>query len=120
MKIITQKIRMFALALGTWMLSNQVNAATGVTQKVLQPMIQKQCQQELNQSKAWQVSVMFMAAAKKQKAQQSICHCVSEHAMDQVSAQELMAAGLSEDAKAKLTKRMVVNSVKGCAEDILH
>ena len=42
MKIITQKIGMFALALGTWMLINQVNAATGVTQKVLQPMIQKQ------------------------------------------------------------------------------
>lgn len=120
LKNVIQGIGILSVMLLSLILSCHAQATQAMTQKILRPLILQQCQQELKNSKAWQVSVKFMATAKREKVQQQICGCVSDHAMDQVSVKDLVAAGFSEERKRQLVRRVVLNSLKGCAEDLLH
>ena len=54
------------------------------TQKVFKPLIELQCANELKSSKIWQASSFFFSAEQQQKAQQNICGCVSDNALNDV------------------------------------
>lgn len=89
------------------------------TQKVFKPLIELQCANELKSSKIWQASSFFFSAEQQQKAQQNICGCVSDNALNDVSTKELLLASVNETAKNKLINHAISNSLKGCAQEAL-
>lgn len=91
-----------------------------LTQKMLKPVIEYQCTQELKTSKAWKAATIFMSAAQQKDNQKSICQCVSEHAMDDMNAKDLLVAAVDEAEKSKLVKKAVFNSIRGCAQQALN
>ena len=91
-----------------------------LSQKMLKPVIEYQCGQELNASKVWKGASMFMSAVQKKDNQTAICQCVSEHAMDDMTAKDLMTAAVSESEKNKLISKAVLNSLRGCAQQALN
>lgn len=91
-----------------------------LTQKVLKPVIEQGCKTELNDSKVWQSTALFMSSKQQNTVQKQICGCVGEHALHDISAKELAMASMSESAKNSLIKQAVINSVKGCAQDALQ
>ncbi len=90
-----------------------------LSQKMLKPVIEYQCGQELNASKVWKGAAMFMNAQQKKDNQIAICECVSNHAMDNMSAKDLMTAAMNETEKNKLISKAVLNSLRGCAQQAL-
>lgn len=90
-----------------------------ITHKMLKPLIEQQCASELKASKIWQVSSFLWTATQQQHAQQKICGCVSENALNDVPAKQLVMATFNEAAKNKLIQQAVMNSLKGCAKEAL-
>lgn len=90
-----------------------------LTQKALQPLIEQQCGSELKANKIWQASSFFWSKSQQVHAQNKICGCVSDNALNDVSNKELLMATINESAKNKLIQNAVMNSIKGCAQEIL-
>ncbi|WP_086203305.1 hypothetical protein [Acinetobacter silvestris] len=104
------------------MSSSMVYAATSgkelsLIQKMLKPLIEQQCASELKASKIWQASALFLSAAQQSRTQNKVCGCVSENAMRDISAKEILIASVNESAKNELMTRAVMNSLKGCAQN---
>jgi hypothetical protein len=107
-------IKILCVAMSVILLSFSASAAPSLTQKMLKPVIAYQCQQELQQSKIWKAASWLMSVEQKQSHQDSICGCVSEHAMNDMSAKDVALALVNEAEKDKLVRKAVVNSLKGC------
>ena len=90
-----------------------------VTQKMLKPLIEQQCGRELKANKIWQASSFFWSKSQQDHAQNKICGCVSENALNDVSNKDLLMAMINESAKKKLIQNAVMNSIKGCAQEAL-
>ena len=90
-----------------------------VTQKMLKPLIEQQCGRELKANKIWQASSFFWSKSQQDHAQKKICSCVGENALNDVSNKELLMATVNESAKNKLIENAVINSIKGCTQEVL-
>lgn len=99
--------------------TNQSEKGATLTQKMLKPLIELQCQAELQQSKLWKASSLFMSETKQNHLQNSVCGCVSDHALDDISTKELVMASVNASAKDKLIRQAVMNSLSGCAQQAL-
>ena len=95
------------------------NHPTVVKQKVLQPVIEYQCAKELSSSDIWKTASLFMSNEQQEKNQNTICSCIGQHAMDNVSFKELIHALIDEQEKEKFASKAVQNSIRGCARDAL-
>ena len=93
---------------------------SSLSQRMLKPVIEYQCSQELNSSKIWKGAALCMSAKQKKDSQAAICQCVSEHAMDDIGAKDLMTAAVNETEKNKLISKAVLNSMRGCAQQVLN
>lgn len=103
---------MSVLALFT---STFVQAADlSMTQRILKPVIQYQCEQELDGSKAWKVSTYLMSEERKSQLKKENCDCVSDHALKNIPAKDLLKATVNEEAKSAITKQAVLNSIQYC------
>lgn len=116
MKHIKALITTTALGL---LFSHSTYANVTVTQKLLMPVIEMKCKSELNNAKSWKVATYFMAVENKDKLQKNICECVGRHAMDDMTAKDVLKATFSEEAKDKLVNQAVVNSLKGCVGEFI-
>lgn len=92
----------------------QSHANMTLTQKLLKPVIQYQCDVELNSSKLWKLSTSLMTTPNKTQLQKEVCECVATNALNDISTQDLLKATLSEEAKNAVAKQAVLNSVKSC------
>ena len=90
-----------------------------LTQKMLKPLIEQKCGSELNANKIWQASSFFWSKSQQDHAQNKICGCVSENALNDVSNKALLMAMINESAKKELIQNAVMNSIKGCAQEAL-
>lgn len=106
----------FAMLLSLQVMADQPQ---NLSQKLLKPIIAIQCASELEDSKLWKGAAFFMSAQQKKDNQKAICECVSEHAMDNMKATDLIKAALSESEKNKLVNQAVMNSIRGCVADVL-
>jgi hypothetical protein len=100
-----------------WVWATDKNSA--LTRKMLKPVIEQSCKNELNNSKVWQAAALFMSFDQQTAVQKQICGCVGEHALQNISAKELAMASIDESAKNSLIQQAVMNSVKGCVQDAL-
>lgn len=87
---------------------------------MLKSVIEYQCEQELKSSKAWKAASLLMSAQQQKSNQQAVCACVSEHAMDNIAATDLLAAAVNETEKNKLLRKAVFNSIRGCTQQALN
>lgn len=108
------KVASFILLSFNLLAMTEVHANMTVTQKLLQPVIQYQCDIELNESKLWKVSTYLMTAPNKAQLQKEVCACVSINALNDISTQDLLKATLSEEAKNAVAKQAALNSVRAC------
>ncbi len=88
-------------------------------QKMLKPIIEQQCQSELKTSKIWQAASIFWNDSQQKQAQKKICGCVGDNALKDVSNTDLAMASVSEETKNKVIHQAVLNSIKGCAQEVL-
>jgi len=100
--------------------ANTGSKTHSTAQKLLKPLIELQCRNELKASKIWQASSYLWSESELRKAQNNICGCVSENALNDVPTKDLLFATMDEDVKEKLVKQAVVNSIKGCVQEILR
>ncbi len=91
-----------------------------MTQKMFKPLIELQCANELKSSKIWQASAFLWSSTQQNQAQEKICACVSDNALNDIPATELLKATVSESAKDSLVQKAVMNSLKGCAKEALN
>lgn len=91
-----------------------------MTQKILKPLIEQQCGSELKSSKIWQASAFLWSNTQRDHAQDKICACVSDNALNDIPTAELLKATVSEEAKDRLVQKAVMNSLKGCAKQALN
>ncbi len=89
-------------------------AQQSAMQKMLKPLIAHQCTIELKASNLWKASTFLMTAENKKQFEDEVCGCVSDNALNEVSAAELAHAVLNDGAKNQLIRKAAVNSVKGC------
>lgn len=107
------KLMIILLGGGLMMCSTLVIAESkSLTQKMLKPVIQQQCQQELRQSKAWYTATFLLSEQKKIAHQ--VCDCVGEHALDDIQATDLAKGIFSTDAKKQLMNQAIKNSISMC------
>lgn len=85
-----------------------------ITQKVLKPVIQYQCEVELNTSKLWKFSTYLMTTPNQIQLKKEVCECVSINALNDISTADLLKATLSEQAKNAVAKQAALNSLKAC------
>ncbi len=90
-----------------------------IRKKMLKPIIEQQCQSELKASKVWQAASIFMDSSSQKHAQSKICECVGDSALNDVSNKDLLLASVDEETKNKVIHQAVMNSIKGCAKEIL-
>ena len=95
------------------------NKSESLSQKLLKPVIQIKCDQEISASAIWKGAAFFMNEKQQQENKKAICQCVSEHAMDDMNAQDLLKASFNEAEKDKLVNKAIKNSVKGCVQQVL-
>lgn len=88
-------------------------------QKVLKPVVNYQCHQELQNSKLWKVTSFVIGQEKRQVWQNQACECVSENALKDVPAETLLKATVNEDAKNELIRQAIANSLKGCVAELI-
>lgn len=87
---------------------------TSVAKKMLKPLINTQCGQELDQSKLWNVSTYLMTASNKQQFRKEVCECVAEHALTDIPSKDLLRAMIDDEVKNQVTQKAVLNSAKAC------
>lgn len=109
-------ILIFSMSL---MLGNMTHAQSTFTQKLLQPVIEYECKQELESSKTWKVAIFLMSSENQTKVEKNVCQCVGKHAMDDMSAKDVLKASLDETAKNKLIAQAVSNSLKSCVAEFI-
>ena len=91
-----------------------------VTRTKRDSLIELQCANELKSSKIWQASAFLWSSTQQNQAQEKICACVSDNALNDIPATELLKATVSESAKDSLVQKAVMNSLKGCAKEALN
>lgn len=93
---------------------NDAKSDASVAKKMLKPLINKQCGQELDQSKLFNATTYWMAANNKQQLHKQVCECVSEHALTDISTKDLVRAMIDDELKNQLIQKAVLNTVKAC------
>ena len=88
------------------------------TQRVLKPVIRKQCEQELKASRLWQASTFLMSESTKLATQSNICECVGTNALNDVSTKDIAQAVISEDVKKNVVRKAVINSLQACSKEV--
>lgn len=90
------------------------NANTTLTQRILKPVIQYQCEREVDHSKIWKITTYLMNEENKKKLKLETCDCVSNHALKDIPAQELAKATVNEYIKQEVIRKAMLNSLKAC------
>lgn len=91
-----------------------------LTQTIFKPIIAQQCKNELTNSKYWQSMRLIISSERQIHVQQHICSCVSEHALKDISAKNLLLASLDEAKKNRLTHQAILNSMQACTQTTLN
>jgi|GEM_PF-446996 len=107
------------LIIGVVIFAYTGNQKQSTVQRILKPVIELQCGNELKASKLWQASALFLSTEQQNHAQEKICGCVSENALNHVPTQDLLMATVNEHAKNKLVQQALINSLKGCVPEAL-
>lgn len=90
---------------------------TGLTQKLLKPVVVYQCGVELESIRLWKVSTAWISPEKKNQLQSEICGCVGDNALKDIPATTLLHAMVDEQVKRKVVQQGVLNTLKGCVVD---
>ena len=90
---------------------------TGLTQKLLKPVVVYQCGVELEATRLWKVSTALLGEEKKNQLQTQICGCVGENALKDIPATTLLRAVVDEQVKKQVVQQGVLNTLKGCVVD---
>ena len=87
---------------------------TGLTQKLLKPVVVYQCGVELEATRLWKVSTALLSEEKRNQLQTKICGCVGENALKDIPATTLLHAVVDEQVKKQVVQQGVLNTLKGC------
>lgn len=90
------------------------NNDMSVAKKILKPVINSQCAQELDQSKVWNISTYLMTESNKQQFRKEVCECVAEHALTDIPSKDLLRSMIDENVKDQVIQKAVLNSAKAC------
>ena len=101
-------------------ISVHAHSTQSLTQRMLKPVIAMKCDQELSTLTLWKGAAFFMSEQQKSENKKAICECVSDHAMDNMSAKDLIKAAVSEAEKDRLLNQAIKNSLRGCAKKVFE
>ena len=90
---------------------------TGLTQKLLKPVVVYQCGAELEATRLWKVSTALLGEEKKNQLQTKICGSMGDNALKDIPATLLLHAAVDEQVKKQVVQQGVLNTLKGCVVD---
>ncbi|SDB84624.1 hypothetical protein [Acinetobacter boissieri] len=89
----------------------------GVT--ALKIAINAKCTTELNNTAAWKVASQVMTTEQQQNAQNQVCGCVSDKAIENVNVVDLATAAFDPAARTSIATKAINNTVQACVAESL-
>ncbi len=94
--------------------TNTINAGMGIGKTVFQSAVNQRCHQEMANSSLWKVSKIVFNKSKQERITYSVCGCVSQKAVQDVTIDQLVLAAVDSNAKKTLILSSVSKSLNGC------
>ncbi len=94
--------------------TNTINTGMGIGKTVFQTAVNQKCHQEMANSSLWKVSKIVFNKSKQERITYSVCGCVSQKAVQDVTIDQLVLAAVDSNAKKTLILSSVSKSLNGC------
>lgn len=96
------------------------NPLTQAGISLFQSTVKQKCQSEIVNHSYWRIVSNLTNASTQAKISDTVCGCVSEHALQQVSLSEVATAVVDSDARPQIVGKAVKGSIKACAMDYVQ
>lgn len=100
--------------------STTQNPLTQAGISLFQSTVKQKCQSEIVEHRYWRVISTMTNASVQAKISDTVCGCVSEHALQQVSLSEVATAVVDSNARPKIVSKAVKGSIQACATDYIQ
>ena len=81
--------------------------------------INAKCTTEINNQPAWQIVSRTMTAEQQQTVQSNVCGCVSDKALENITAVDLATAAIDPTARATIVSHAVTRTLNQCVAETL-
>lgn len=118
-----KKLFPIALALlmtGCATTADSQNPLTQTGRSLFKTAVKQKCQSDIVDNKYIKAIGPFVGADMQSKVADTVCTCVSEHGVDQVSLTEIATATVDSSARPKIVAKAVQGSMKACANDYIE
>lgn len=82
--------------------------------------VKQKCQSDIVSHSYWRIVSSMTNASTQAKIADTVCGCVSEHGLEQVSLSEVATAVVDSDARPKIVSNAVKGSIKACATEYIQ
>lgn len=96
------------------------NSLTQAGISLFQSTVKQKCQSEIVNHSYWRIVSSMTNASTQAKISDTVCGCVSEHALKQVSLSEVATAVVDSDARPQIIGKAIKGSIKECAMDYVQ
>ncbi len=96
------------------------NPLTQTGKSLLKSAIHQKCQSDIVNHQYMKVLGTFLGTDAHAKVSGTICTCVSEHGIEQVTLTEAATAVVDSNARPKIVAKAVQGSMKACANDYIQ
>ncbi|MFU8926759.1 hypothetical protein [Acinetobacter puyangensis] len=105
---------------GTTANSNStVGTAAAIGGNVLKMAVDNQCRTELNANNAFRAIALTMTAEQQSALETKVCGCVSEKALQNVTAVELAQAAVDANARTQIVANTVAKTLTACYSEFV-
>ncbi|MCH4247402.1 hypothetical protein [Acinetobacter populi] len=96
-----------------------VGTAAAIGGNVLKMAVDNQCRTELNANNAFRAIALTMTAEQQDALETKVCGCVSEKALQNVSAVELAQAAVDANARTQIVANTVAKTLTACYSEFV-
>lgn len=96
------------------------NSLTQAGTSILKSAIHHKCQTDIVNNQYVKALKKFVGTDTHAKVTDTICTCVSEHGIEQVTLTEAATAMIDSDVRPKIVAKAVQGSMKACANDYIQ
>lgn len=95
------------------------NTAQQLGMSALKIAVNTKCVAELNQTTAWRVASQVMTSQQQQAAQDKVCGCVSDKAVQSVTVTDLVGVAFDPSARTTIATKAIQSTVNACVAEAL-
>lgn len=113
-------ITLVILMAGCATTADNQNPLTQAGRSFFKTAVKQKCRTDIVQNQYVKALGAVVGSDTQTKVADTICTCVSEHGIDQVSLTEIATATVDSDARPKIVAKAVQGSMKACANEYIE